>query len=632
MYRKLTQREGDARRLLEVVNAEFAAGRKVGDSARLAAFGRFVEAGNLCTTEPLLPLLLNLKGDPYTLAHHFPFSPVFRTTMPARLTMKTARQVSKSTSQAATGILFSNSVPHRTTLFITPLFEQIRRFSSNYVGDFINNSPVKRLWSDTTTNNSVLQRSFKNYSKMIFSFALLNADRVRGITSDICAFDEVQDLDRDHIPIIEETMSYSDWKISRYTGTPKSLDNTIEGFWQRSSQAEWVVPCFACGRDNIPSNEYDLQAMIGPDHGAVSEARPGTICAGCGAVINPRYGRWFHKYLDRRWDFAGYHVPQIIMPHHYASAKAWRELLAKREYMAPSVFNNEVLGESYDVGSKLVTLTELRAAASLRWENRPNDPDAGMLERLRRNEYPLVVLGVDWGGGGKEGVSYTTLALLGRRSDGAIDVLWAKRLMTPHDHMREATEIRGWIHRFRPHFVAHDYTGAGTLRETFLVQAGMPLSRLMPVAYVRSASHNVLNFVPASLTHPRDHFQVDKTRSLLYTTNCLKLGWLRTFAYDYINDDQPGLLHDFLALIDEKVESHGGSGIYVIKRQEGFSDDFAQAVNIGCVALWHASQQWPDFASMAGFAALSQEDLVAALGPREAGFEDATMGGFLSQP
>lgn len=612
---KLSQQEHDSNRWLDRFARSVKDGHPVSDTERLIIFREFAERGNLTTTEPMLPVVLNLKGKPYDLTNHFPFSPIFRTTMPPSLVLKTARQVSKSTSQASAGLLFSNSVPHTTTLFITPLFEQIRRFSSNYVSEFIDQSPVKKLWSDSSTNNSVLQRSFRNFSKQIFSFALLNADRTRGISSDICAFDEVQDLDREHIPIIQETMAESKWEVSRFTGTPKSLDNTIEGFWQRSSQAEWFVPCYACGRANIPSSEYDILTMIGPWHADISEARPGTICANpsCQRPINPRFGRWVHRYPERRWSFAGYHVPQLIMPTHYANPAKWRTLLSKQEHMAANVFHNEVLGESYDTGSKLVTLTELKAAAILPWDNKPNDPDPAIFERL--DQYTMRVIGIDWGGGGKEGVSYTTLALIGQRSDGTLDVLWGKRLLSPHAHIQEAKEIRSWIGRFKPHFIAHDYTGAGTLRESFLVQAGnISPDRIVPIAYIRSASKNIMNLVPATPMHPRKHYQADKTRSLLYTTNVLKLGTLRTFRYDYHNDDDSGLLHDFLALIDEKTEVHSTSGIYMIKRQEGFSDDFAHAVNLACISIWSVTQSWPDFGAMTGFATITADQLMAAIG------------------
>jgi hypothetical protein len=59
--------------------------------------------------------------------------------------------------------------------------------------------------------NLVLQRSFKNNSMMLFSFALLDSDRVRGVSADRVCIDEVQDMDPDHVPIIQETMSYSKW-------------------------------------------------------------------------------------------------------------------------------------------------------------------------------------------------------------------------------------------------------------------------------------------------------------------------------------------------------------------------------------------------------------------------------------
>ena len=131
--------------------------------------------------EPILPLVLNLNGKPYSINNHYPFAPLFRVLMPKNQVWCTGRQVSKSTSLAAHGVVVANSVPFFKTLFITPLYEQIRRFSNNYVRPFIDQSPVKALWSGTSTENSVLQRSFKNNSMMLFSFALMDADRVRGV-------------------------------------------------------------------------------------------------------------------------------------------------------------------------------------------------------------------------------------------------------------------------------------------------------------------------------------------------------------------------------------------------------------------------------------------------------------------
>ncbi len=606
-------------RWLEQLTVAIKDGRPVSDLERIATFRSFIESGRLETIEPLLPLLLNLKGKPCTLDDHFVFAPMFRTRMSQKLVIKAGRQVAKSTSQASSAVVMSNSIPNHTTLFITPLFEQIRKFSANYVGDFINQSPVKRLWSDTTTNNSVLQRSFKNQSKLIFGFALDSPDRLRGISTDVCSFDEIQDHEREFVPIIEESMSYSKWEVSRYTGTPKTVDNTLERLWERSSKAEWVMKCPACNYENVPANTHDLQAMIGPWHADISEARPATICAKCKKPISPRVGRWMHTHKEKRWTFAGYHVPQILMPLHYANKTKWSSLLTKREQWAPNVFNNEVLGESYDTGAMLVTETDLKKAAILPWENNHDNPDPTMLARLP--EYSTRVLAIDWGGGGKEGVSYTTLALLCWRSDGVIDVVWGRRLRTPHDHVAEAVEVRNAIQQFHPHFLVHDYSGAGTVRETVLVQAGISVEKIMAVAYV-GIGHTPFKYIKATATHPRNHYQANKTRTLLTTTTAIKFARVRFFAYDYKSDESPGLMADFLALLDEKVDTTKGS-MYKIFRKEGFSDDFAQAVNIGCASLWHINDAWPDIAAMAGINAQpSNEQLIAAFGGQELDWGD----------
>jgi hypothetical protein len=601
--------------ILEDLTRDVKDGRRLSLLDRMAAVRRLVEEGRMLTYELLLPVLFTLKGKPYTLQDHFPFSPQFNCHLPAMSVWKAARQVSKSTSVSASGIALANAVPFRTLLYVCPLYEQIRRLSGNYVRAFIDQSPVRELWTGTTTENSVLQRSFRNNSKMIFSFALLDADRIRGIAADMVTIDEVQDMDSDHLPIIRETMAVSDWKLQRFMGTPKTLDNTIEGLWRDSSMAEWFVPCWACGKMNIPSLEFDLERMLGPLRDDITPDNPATICANprCGLPINPRYGRWVHRYENRRWEFSGYHVPQVLLPMHYGNRRAWGELLGKQRgaaNTAPHVFINEVLGESSAMGNQLLTLDDVLRTATLPWSNHPNDPDATMWDWLV--DYPHKVLSIDWGGGGarkKTGMatsgakielnSYTTLALLGRRVDGQIHVLWGKRLLTPHEHVREAEECWYWGRRFRPNAVPHDYTGAGTVRETILVQAGVPISLIMPIAYVRSASASLMLYVPPTPGHQRDHYNLDKTRSLLYMCTAFKLGLIKTFRDDYVDKDNPGLLRDLIALVDEKIESPHARDIYIIRKMEGFTDDFAQAINLGCAALWHMTE-WPDFAQLAG--------------------------------
>ncbi len=77
---------------------------------RLKTASHILSKSGYLTLKPLLPLLLEIRGKLYHLHDHFPFSPFFRTRMPRRTLLKTGRQVSKSTSLAAQGVLFSNCI------------------------------------------------------------------------------------------------------------------------------------------------------------------------------------------------------------------------------------------------------------------------------------------------------------------------------------------------------------------------------------------------------------------------------------------------------------------------------------------------------------------------------------------
>jgi hypothetical protein len=556
----------------------------------------------------ILPLMLQLKGKPYTLDRYFPFEPFFRTKVPKKVLLKTGRQVSKSTSLAAQGVLTANIEPYFSTLYVTPLFEMVRRFSQNYVRPFIETSPFKRLFSGSKTINSVLQRSFKNNSQMIFSFAYLDAERTRGISADKNVIDEVQDMNYDFLSVIHETMSGSEgWGLIQYAGTPKTLDNTMEHLWGDSSQAEWVVKCHhgGCGHWNVPSLANDLIAMIGPARDDVSEERPGVVCARCRRPIDPRrHGRWYHAHKERRWDFAGYHVPQIIMPMHYGNPVKWALLCGKmmgRGNTTEAVFMNEVCGESFDSGTKLVTQTDLKTACCLGWPNRAD------MASKQLGKYTHRVLAVDWGGNGagsrpgEKKISFTVMTVLGMRPNGKIDVLWGYRVLRSLDFEYEARLIVAAITKFKCSHFVHDYGGAGAEREALVCQAGFPFVNIIPIRYHGAASKNIMVLKEPTADHPRAWYSVDRSRSLFTTCHCIRNGLLRFFDYDFKSSSDPGLVHDFLALQEEISDSRIGTNVHAIVRNPKMHDDFAHAVNIGCCTLWYMTDSWPDHAKASRF-------------------------------
>ena len=586
---------------------------------------RIAENKQLPTIEPLLPCLLSMKGKPFTLADHFHVAPLFRTRRPKRLVLNFARQIGKSTSIGADTVTLCGLKPHFTTLCVTPLYEQIRRFSTLVVRPFILDSPLRDMWLGTNIESSVLQRTFRNGSKIMFSFASTDAGRIRGLSVNRCCIDEADDVDKSLIDIILETMSADTmYGMELYGGTPKTTDGTQSWLWNRSSQAEWWIPCQHCTTGghrtwNIPSIDYHLYQMIGPMRNDISRENPGVICYKCRKPLYPQMGHWVHRHPERRWDFSGYHVPQPIVPLHYAHPGKWSELLLKQRTRASAVFANEVLAEPQDAGQRLITKRELVNACSLPWENNPEQPPAELMARL--SQYRTRVLAIDWGGGGEKQISMTVFALLGFTSDGKIEVGWAK-MFNGVDHIAEAREAARWFKYFNCHVVTHDYTGAGTVRETLLKQAGLPVSKDMPIQYVTSGSQDLLVPVPASNTHRRAHWRVDKTRSLNYTITAIRLGVLKFFKYDNLSEEFPGLVDHFMRLVEHRSAIEMGGSYYSIRSNTSGPDDFAQAVNLGCVCTWDINDAYPNFADASQL--ILPEEILAQVGNIEHGWETDT--------
>jgi hypothetical protein len=282
---------------------------------------------------------------------------------------------------------------------------------------------------------------------------------------------------------------------------------------------------------------------------------------------------------------------------HYADPKRWSELLGKQQGKggtSTNIFWNEVLGESDETAAKLVTLTELDAVSNL-------GPNTMEHARSLFSRYKTRVLAVDWGGGGEKKISFTVAALVCMTYDGKIEVPWAKRLLTASDHLKEAAEIKFYWDYFRPHYLAHDYTGAGSLRETFMIQAGVPEYHIFAAQYIPPCRGAPVFHVGADEEHPRDYYRVDRNRTLLVTCGMVKVQGIHFFDRDYESPEDPGLLRDFLSLFEEKIKTMRAGEIYKIDRMEGFSDDFAQAVNIGCCSMWYKSGTWPNLAELTNY-------------------------------
>lgn len=361
--------------------------------------------------------LLCLDGTEFSLSD-YPFYPSIYNGVYHATLLKTARQVAKSTTLANFLIMEACSVPHWKSLFVAPSQEQTTKFSQTRVGKTIFYSPeIRKRWVSKELSSRVFMKQFTNGSEIAFSYASDDPDRVRGVSADRVAYDEVQDIMYDAvIPVVNECMSNSDYAYETYCGTPKSMENTIETLWQWSTQTEWVVKCRACNRYQFFIDDKCL-------------GKEGPICLNCSAYLDVRGGEWVDMHVyppgfeGKR--IKGFHVPQVILPKNVPASmptdsknqelalRRWRRITDKHLIYPPAKFKNEVMGVSDAIGTRLVSKEELEALC-VDYEVTEYPQNSIVMGDLRE-----VVAGVDWSGGGQQGNSRTVLWIWGVCSGGS---------------------------------------------------------------------------------------------------------------------------------------------------------------------------------------------------------------------
>lgn len=547
----------------------------------------------------ILPLIFRLKGKPFDIVDgHFLFEHEFVVhNMPRRQIDKAGRQVAKSTNKAAGGIIRAAARPYYNLLTVTPLFEQIRKFSNNYVKPFLRESAVRSYLLAQGSDQQVLQRTLSNGSTLFYNYASNSADRIRGTPADEVDFDELQDFELDVLPVIQSCLDASPYKIERYSGTPKTFDNPLQVYWDYSSKGVWHIPCqeTGCKHENrcTVADEGDLLKMIG-DGRRRKDGRLNTLlCAKCGNPVNARLGYFIHAFPNRRLTFAGFHKPQILFPMHYESALAWDKIMDVARNKPKYLFYNEVLGESIDVGQKLITIGDLKAAGIGKYQS-PSTFD--------RSNYIATAVGTDWGGKGKEKVSdteefisNTSLALGGIRGDGVVEITWGYQTQYSADHFREAGICKEAAGISGADIIAHDYGGAGDVRESILIKAGWPAGRILPFTYVAMGlNKNIVTFTKGP-ADARASYSLDKARSLLLLCELIKA---KKVIFPEYTGRMATLMNDFLAIYQEKRDNPRGGSSVLINRIHKQHDDFVHAVNFVVMGLFHRTGKWPNMGAI----------------------------------
>jgi len=577
----------------------------------------------------LLPLFFRFNDKPLTLNNHFYMQSLFNRVMPPEVTYKTARQVAKSMCNAEHSILLAYALKHFHIMHIQPLKDMIQHFSTQYMDALIQDSPFSTSIMKSHGSSSWMKKTFKNGSSLLFSYAFTDCSRIRGKMAHCIKYDEYQNFDRSFEQIInrmtDAVSAGLDFRdalavkqankplIARF-GTPLTFENSLEQAWATSSQAEWGIPCLHCKHTNIPSLKFDLEKMMGPKHRKepVTADTPGIVCAKCGKYIYTRMGRWIHFFPERRSTHAGYHVPQCIVPFHCESQEDWDTLQSNRfnrNISSLTSFYNEICGESYDHGTKLFSLQELKNVAVL---DKKTDIDTHV-KKIRAGQYIYWGLGIDWGGGGDSGLSKTCMAAGGMRPDGVIEVFCGHRSPIPNEYNKEAARIIKYGATIGAQFYGMDFQGTGgRMRWDKMLESGLPRNMTIPISYISTGNGVPAVIKPATKGTP-SYVQLNKARGFLTISMLIRAERILFFEFDYKDRNDPGLLFEFTSLVEERAKFASRGEIYRIIHDESIGpDDFADAVNYLVCSIYTRHGQWPDTKGLLSKADLSpeQQDMI----------------------
>lgn len=346
-----------------------------------------------------------LEGRPFRLTNRHYLKAIYDSDIEEGMIMS-GRQVEKSTTESVHMANYTLLIPHFKALYFAPLTDQVKVFSRERLGKLYRYSQqdtIKKNYMDASTTDNVFEKDFTNGSVNYFKHCYEYGDNIRGITVNGIWGDEIQDIHVDALPVIKETQSHAlesgaGVRLTWYTGTPKTFGNTIQQYWDKSSQCEWVVKCPHC-------NKYQI---LGPKNLTPTKY----LCTGCKMDI-PDYSRINGMWIDlqRGKKMKGFRISQLMVP--WITAE---EIWNKYTTYSTDKFYNEVLGRSY--------------------ENADKPFNALILGRISANDYKFVpraegyftnnpiFMGIDWGKGEK---SFTVVSIFAYNSDGKFQMLFTKR-------------------------------------------------------------------------------------------------------------------------------------------------------------------------------------------------------------
>lgn len=355
-----------------------------------------------------------LDGKPFSLAD-YPLMRSIYNDPGITMLLLCGRQIGKSTTLCNFLGTEMMAIEQFKTLFISPSKEQTSRFSNTRFAKMIHFSPfIEKFYIDSRMpSNNVMLRMLANGSEIVFSYAQDNADRARGVSADRLCLDEVQSILLGEVePVLRECLAASQYKFRLYCGTPLTFENDIETLWQRSTKNEWVVTCPHCQAKQLVTvgNLGDKFLM----------------CRKCFKELDVKIGAWYSQ--DPTSKVTGYHISQLVVPRNvstipnpYTGVAPYESILEKRRDYSEQRFNNEVLGISDSIGSRLLNRDDLeKLCKDWFWEETNHAKPEIWKDVIQ------TVAGIDWSGQGISNVSRSVIVIFGILPDMKLRFMYGK--------------------------------------------------------------------------------------------------------------------------------------------------------------------------------------------------------------
>lgn len=477
------------------------------------------------------------------------------------------RQVEKSTTIGNRILTHSMLLQNFRSMYVAPRDKQAAQFSRNRIRQPIKESEelslmkgrhrsIRAMLGDQLADNVYYQK-FTTGSEILIEYAYLNADRVRGGTADSLCMDEFQDLLFDLLPVIDAVLFTSAYQFRLYAGTPKSVDNTINIYWEKySTKNEWAIPCDACGHWNIL--------------GYANVGKTCLICSKCGAQIHPHHERaqWVSG-RDPTWltdpplsrPFVGYRIPQPLSPNNNHVV-----LLDKIENNPPATVNNEVWGFAHDSADKLFSEAKIRPHCDAKFD----------MERdgRRHAQQNPTVMGIDWAGGSDlspdQVVSTTAVTIMTVNVHHCRVVYFKRYTGREADPDFVDLDIARLVQEFNVKYVCPDFGGG--YQQNFRLQKKFGAHRVIPVHYtgvkLLTWNKNLGRYMAA---------RTEVIQRFAYALTSAQLFKLPSYS-DPVARDALGDLYNVYEEMDAK---HTRT---IIQRTPGTTDDFLHSMVYAFIA------------------------------------------------